>query len=117
MPVDPETLETRAAASVFAVGDVNTIPIGGERALPKAGVFASAQGRLTAEVIASRILGTSPPAPYDWADSCFLHISGEEVAEVGGVFLAPGGPQLGLGDPWPASFKERWEADWQRFGI
>lgn len=117
VPVDPETLETRAAPGVFAVGDVNSIPIGGERALPKAGVFASAQGRLVAEVIASRILGTSPPAPYDGVGSCFLHLSGEEVAEVGGVFLAPGGPQVGLGDPRPASFKERWEADWQRFGI
>ncbi len=117
VPVDPETLETRAAPGVFAVGDVNSIPIGGERALPKAGVFASAQGRLAAEVIASRVLGTSPPAPYDGAGSCFLHLSGEEVAEVGGVFLAPGGPQVGLGDPRPASFKERWEAEWQRFEI
>jgi hypothetical protein len=55
------------------VGDLISIPIGGERALPKADVFVAAQGRLAAEMIASRILGTSPPDPYDGAGSCFLH--------------------------------------------
>jgi sulfide:quinone oxidoreductase len=115
--VDPDTLETPAAAGVFALGDVNTVPIGGERALPKAGVFASAQGRHAAETIASRILGTGPPEPYTGAGSCFFLLSGEEVAEVGGVFLAPGGPQVGLGESQPAAVEERWEDDWLRYAI
>ena len=115
--VDPDTLETSAAAGVFAVGDVNSVPIGGDRALPKAGVFASAQGGQAAAMISSRILGTSPPAPYTGAGSCFFLLSGEEVAEVGGVFLAPGGPQVGLGDPQPAAAEKRWEDDWLRYAI
>lgn len=115
--VDPDTLETSAAAGVFAVGDVNSVPIGGDRALPKAGVFASAQGGQAAAMISSRILGTSPPAPYTGAGSCFFLLSGEEVAEVGGVFLAPGGPQVGLGNPQPAAAEKRWEDDWLRYAI
>jgi sulfide:quinone oxidoreductase len=115
--VDPETLETSEAAGVFAVGDVNSVPIGGDRALPKAGVFASAQGGHAAAVISSRILGTGPPAPYTGTGSCFFLLSGAEVAEVGGVFLAPGGPQVGLGDPQPAAAEKRWEDDWLRYAI
>ena len=117
VPVDQETLETSAAAGVFAVGDVNSVPIGDDRALPKAGVFASAQGRQVAAVIASRILGTSPPAPYLGEGSCFFLLSGEEVAEVGGIFLAPGGPQVRLGDPRPAALEKRWEDEWLRYAI
>jgi sulfide:quinone oxidoreductase len=117
VPVDPETLESTAESGVFAVGDVNSVPIGPERALPKAGVFASGQGHHVAEVIASRVLGTGQPAPYNGEGGCFLLLSGDEVAEVGGVFLAPGGPQVGLGDPEPAAVEARWEADWQRFAI
>jgi sulfide:quinone oxidoreductase len=117
VPVDPETLETSAAPGVFAVGDVNTIPIGGDRALPKAGVFASAQGRHAAAMIASRILGTGPPAPYTGEGGCFFLLSGEEVAEVGGVFLAPGGPQVRLSDPQPAAAEKRWEDDWLHYAI
>ena len=115
--VDPDTLETSAAAGVFAVGDVNSVPIGDDRALPKAGVFASAQGRHAAATIASRILGTGPPVPYTGEGSCFFLLSGEEVAEVGGVFLAPGGPQVGLGEPQPVAAEERWEDDWLRYAI
>ncbi|HEU5112765.1 MAG TPA: FAD/NAD(P)-binding oxidoreductase [Acidimicrobiia bacterium] len=117
VPVDPRTLETTAASGVFAVGDVNSVPIGSDRALPKAGVFASAQGRHVAETITSRILGTSSPAPYTGEGSCFFLLSGEEVAEVGGVFLAPGGPQVGLGEPQPAAVEERWEDNWLRYAI
>jgi sulfide:quinone oxidoreductase len=117
VPVDPQTLETTAASEVFAVGDVNSVPIGGDRALPKAGVFASAQGLQAAETIASRILGTGPPAPYTGAGSCFFLLSGHEVAEVGGVFLAPGGPQVELGEPQAATVEKRWEDDWLRYAI
>jgi sulfide:quinone oxidoreductase len=117
VPVDPGTLETSAAPGVFAVGDVNTVPIGVDRALPKAGVFASAQGRQAAAMIASRIMGTGPPAPYTGEGGCFFLLSGEEVAEVGGVFLAPGGPQVGLSDPQPAAAEKRWEDDWLHYAI
>ncbi len=63
VPVDRATLET-ANPDVFAVGDVNVIPVG-EAAVPKAGVFAAGEGRTVARVIASRVLGTRPPDPYD----------------------------------------------------
>jgi sulfide:quinone oxidoreductase len=117
VPVDPQTLETRAADNVFAVGDVNSVPIGADRGIPKAGVFASGQGRHAARVIASRITGSPPPPPYEGAGSCLLLFSGEEVAEVGGVFLTPDGPRVGLGEPQPLSAKAAWEADWQAFRI
>lgn len=118
VPVDPATLET-STPGVFAVGDVNAIPIGPDRGLPKAGIFASGQGRTVAALIASRILGTEPPPPYTGEGHCFLAFSGEESAQVGGTFLAPDGPRVELGEASVEGMaaKSRWEGDWQAFRV
>ena len=118
VPVDPATLET-STPEVFAVGDVNAIPIGPDRGLPKAGTFASGEGRTVGALIASRILDTGPPQPYTGDGHCFLAFSGEESAQVGGTFLAPGGPQVELGEATVEGMaaKSRWEDDWQAFRV
>jgi len=54
VPVDPDTLET-SVPGVFAIGDVNVIPIGEGKAIPKAGVFASGQAETVGRLIASRV--------------------------------------------------------------
>lgn len=117
-PVNANTLET-AASDVFAVGDVNVVPFGEGRAIPKAGVFAAGQGESVAATIASRILDTAPPPAYDGSGECFLAYSTTQSAMVGGTFLTPAGPQVGLRPPSMSGMrnKERFEKDWRRFRI
>jgi sulfide:quinone oxidoreductase len=117
VPADPATLETEAPG-VFAIGDVNVVPTAGG-VLPKAGVFAAGQGRSVGSLIAGRIVGGEPPAPYDGIGSCFLAVSSTEAAWVGGTFLGADGPDVGLG-PVSAEVTAdmvRWEQDWQAFRI
>jgi sulfide:quinone oxidoreductase len=116
VPVDATTMETDWS-NVFAVGDVNSIPVG-TVAVPKAGVFASGQGVHVAATIASRVLGTTPPDPYDGTGFCLFEFGPDRVAEVGGTFLAAEGPEVGLSEPSSdLSGKETWVADWEAFRI
>lgn len=116
--VDRHTLET-GVESVFAIGDVNTIPVGERAGIPKAGVFASGQGRHAARVIAHRMGVASDPGPYDGVGHCFLMFGRDRGASVGGSFYADGGPDVRLGESseegrWA---KNAWEESWARFEI
>ncbi len=117
VPVNVATLET-STSNVFAIGDVNVVPAG-DFAIPKAGVFAAAQGTKVGEVIVSRINGTSEPEPYDGVGFCYMAYSGGRAATVGGEFLADGGPNTVLTEPSVAgnNSKERFERDWRSFRI
>lgn len=115
VPVDHDTLET-VQPNVFAIGDVNTIPLGDNRGIPKAGVFAAGQGRHVAAVIASR-LGTRPdPGGYDGIGHCFLMLGDDLGARVGGDFYAA---DVGLEVPSAAGrlAKDDWEKAWARFEV
>ncbi len=117
MRVDRATLET-STPDVFAVGDVNVVPIG-PAALPKAGVFAAGQGRTAGGVIASRIDEVEPPGPYDGVGHCFVAFSGEQGAEIGGRFFAEGGPDVALAAPSRGGMedKERFDERWKAFRV
>ncbi|MDP7089370.1 MAG: FAD/NAD(P)-binding oxidoreductase, partial [Dehalococcoidia bacterium] len=117
VPVNTQTLET-AITNVFAIGDVNVVP-SGEFAIPKAGVFASGQGRKVGEVIASRINHSDTPDPYDGVGFCYMAYSGGRSATVGGKFLTGDGPQTALSDPTVSGKKnkDRFERDWRSFKI
>ena len=117
-PVDSATLETNVS-DVFAIGDVNTIPFGDGFALPKAGVFAAAQGETVGEVIASRILGTAPPPAYSGFGECFMAYSATQSAMVGGQFLGNGAAKVEVKAATASGMrsKERFERDWRRFKI
>lgn len=118
VPVDPDSLLT-AVPDVYAVGDVNAIPIGPDRGVPKAGVFASGQGRHVAERISAAIQDKPPPDPYDGDGYCFLSFGAELGARVGGRFLAPDGPVVGLETPSAEGHRSKaeWVASWQRFEV
>ena len=90
---DPRTLRT-GFDRVYAVGDCTHIPnaIG---ALPKAGVFAAAEGTAAATNIAADLLGTAE-ARFDGHGYCFLELPGERVAFVQGDFLAEPRPDVTL---------------------
>lgn len=110
--VDPRTLRT-AFPGVFAIGDVTEIAMSNGAPLPKAGVFAEAQGRVVAAEIAAEIAGRPHGAAFDGRGECFIEVGGGMAAAVRGAFLAQPGPQVELATPSPAILEEkvRWEAE------
>jgi len=95
---DPATLRT-SFENVFAVGDVTEIPMANGMPLPKAGVFAEAQGRVAARHIL-HALGLGPdPEPFDGVGYCFIEVGGGRATKVGGRFLASPAPAVEIAQP------------------
>ena len=103
---DPRTLELDAAANVYAVGDCTAIPLANGLALPKAGVFAHAQGDVVAARIAARLRGDEPTARFDGVGACYLETGRGEAARAEGEFLAEP-PRVVLSDPEPSTLDDK----------
>lgn len=118
VPVDRATLSTRYER-VYAIGDVTAIPIPGRwksdvsLLLPKAGVFAHAQGEVVARRIATEITGSAPAEQFDGYGYCMLE-AGRGIAGMAfGNFFATPSPQVELGRPghvwhWGKVLFEQW---------
>jgi sulfide:quinone oxidoreductase len=115
--VSPETLET-PEADVYAVGDVNAVPMATGRPIPKAGVFASSEGEVVGRNIAAAINGDEP-VRFSGVGHCYISYSGTQAGMVRGEFLAEDKPRVELSRPSArgARSKERFERDWRRFRI
>jgi sulfide:quinone oxidoreductase len=117
LPVDPLTLAT-SAEGVFAIGDVTAIPIGGGKFLPKAGVFAEAEGKVVAENIAAELCGKTPDARFDGKGACFLELGNGRAAFATGDFYGRDGPEMRLRKPgrywhWAkVAFEQYWMRRW-----
>ena len=85
--VDPRTLET-AHPNVYAIGDCTAIPLAHGLPLPKAGVFAEAQGEVVAEQIVARSSGGAPPSTFAGEGVCYIEVGNALAASVRGSFLA-----------------------------
>ena len=116
--VSPRSLETQHPG-VYAVGDVNMVPMANGRGLPKAGVLASSEGEAVGRKIAATINGTGPAEDFDGVGHCFIAYSGTLAGLVRGQFLAEGKPNVKFRPPTARGFqaKERFERDWRRFRI
>lgn len=81
--------------------------------LPKAGVFAHAQGEVVADRIVDELAGRVPTATFDGHGACFLEVGGGSAAYATGDFYAPQGPDLELRPParWHLA-KVRLERHW-----
>jgi sulfide:quinone oxidoreductase len=77
---------------VYAVGDCTHVPTA-KGALPKAGVFAAAQGRIAARNIVADLYG-GDDAVFDGHGYCFLEVPGDRVAFVEGDFYAEPEPDV-----------------------
>jgi sulfide:quinone oxidoreductase len=126
IPVDPRTLrvapaaDTSAAASpeIYAIGDVASVPLPGRfkpdvpLSLPKAGVFAEAQGRVVAHQIASRVLSRAPGQSFDGRGFCFLELGGNRAVKADGSFFELPHPVVAKQTPDEAHFraKQEWVA-------
>ena len=99
IPVDRLTLETDVPG-VYAIGDVTTIPLANGQILPKAGVFAQAQGTVVAERIAEGFAGRTAAAAFTGEGACFFELGAGTAAMVAGRFLADP-PDVHLSEPGP----------------
>ncbi len=117
VPVDRATLGTRYER-VYAIGDVTSITIPGRwkpdvsLQLPKAGVFAHAQGEVVARRIAAEITGSAPDE-FDGYGYCMLEAGGAIAGMAFGNFFAEPNPQIALGQPglawhWGKVLFEQW---------
>jgi sulfide:quinone oxidoreductase len=117
IPVDRGTLAT-SVEGVFAIGDVTTIPIAGEKFLPKAGVFAQREAEVVARRIADELGGHRPSAVFDGKGSCFVEMGDGRAAFASGDFYAADEPQMTLRRPgrhWhlaKVAFEHYWKQRW-----
>ncbi len=98
IPVDRGTLET-AHPGVYAIGDVTTITLANGKPLPRAGVFAHAQGLVVARGIAARFAGQPAPTPFEGDGYCWVEAGGGRAAFAAGAFFAEPDPVLSLRRP------------------
>jgi sulfide:quinone oxidoreductase len=98
IPVDRHTLAT-CFDDVYAIGDVVVLPLAMGRPLPKAGVFAHAQGDVVAHNIAVAWTGRGAPKRFDGVGACFIE-TGDGRAGMGqGNFYAEPLPAVKLRAP------------------
>jgi len=119
IPVDPRTMQLKQpaeASAVYAAGDVTFVPLPGRYkpdvglALPKAGVFAEAHGRIAAQQIASQILGRSLDETFDGKGHCFLETGDKRAVKADGSFFELPHPIMQKRTPDEAQFREK--LDW-----
>jgi sulfide:quinone oxidoreductase len=97
--VDARTLETRFPG-VYAIGDVNAIPLANGMPLPKAGVFAHGEGEVVAARIADTLAGREPTSTFAGQGMCFLETGHGRATMVAGDFFADP-PAVALRDDSP----------------
>ncbi|HEX7167556.1 MAG TPA: FAD/NAD(P)-binding oxidoreductase [Acidimicrobiales bacterium] len=102
---DPATLAT-GFERVYAVGDCTRVPTAGGQ-LPKAGVFAAAQGTVAARNAAADLGVASDRAIFDGYGYCFMEVPGRKVATVEGNFYGTPKPDVSLSEPDEASFARK----------
>ncbi len=97
IPVDRRTLSA-AHDGVFALGDVSAVALASGKFLPKAGVFAHAEGSVVADQIAERF-GLGPGRAFDGVGSCWIELGAGRAAFAVGDFYAEPDPQIALRRP------------------
>lgn len=121
--VDPATFEVRAAGAarhVYAVGDVTSVPLPGRfdpsvpLVLPKAGVFAAAQGEAVAARIAAAISGKPAAAPFDGRGFCYVEVGGGRAMRAEGAFFEMPHPVMAARPADEAQYRDKieWVAGW-----
>lgn len=94
--VDPQTLATPFAA-VYVIGDSTLIKLAHGLPLPKAGLFAEAEGYVVAERIAAGLGGRDPSATFDGTGLCYAEAGGGTAVAIQAHFYAdpPGADIVG----------------------
>jgi sulfide:quinone oxidoreductase len=111
--VNTRMLQTRFP-DVYAIGDVTAVMMANGKPLPKAGVFAEAEGVVVAEQIAAKLAGKKSETVFEGRGGCFLEVGKGQAVLVEGHFLAEGKPAVGLTEASVALFKEKLEFERKR---
>ncbi len=122
IPVDPKTLRVTAAdtnapgtGAIYAVGDITSVPLPGRfkpdapLSLPKAGVFAEAQGRVVAHQIAARTLSQTPSETFDGKGFCYLELGAHRAVRGDGSFFEMPHPEMRRQTPDEVQYREKQE--------
>lgn len=125
IPVDPKTMAVPSFQSVWAVGDVTTVPLPGRfkpdvpLVLPKAGVMADSQGRVAAHQIAARVLGTPADTTFDGRGYCFLEMGDMHAVKGEGDFFQMPHPNMEPRVPDMIQYedKQRWMSGWVKENL
>lgn len=109
--VDPTNLKTRFE-NVYAIGDVNNIPVG-EFAVPKAGAFAEAAAKVVVNDILNKLKNENNPVNFDAKGTCYVEFGAGNVAALNANFLGEAAPRVVLDGPSSSlrSEKARFEKD------
>ena len=116
--VDRHTLGTPFEA-VYAVGDVTSINLANGKSLPKAGVFAHAEGLVAADRVAATLTRSASSRVFDGAGYCWLETGAGRAAFAAGDFYAEPDPIVALRRPsraWHAG-KVLFERYWLSSGL
>ncbi len=111
--VDRETLRA-SPPGVYAIGDVTDIPLANQLPLPKAGIFAEAEGKVVAAEIAAEILGKPAPPAFDGRGYCFMEHGAGLAAAVQGDFFAAGEPRVDFLAPTPEGYRKKRDFERER---
>jgi sulfide:quinone oxidoreductase len=96
--VDRHTLETRFP-NVYAIGDVNSIPLKLGKPLPKAGVFAHFEAQVVAKNITHAITRRGDGARFTGFGECFIETGGGRAGFGKGNFYAEPLPTVAVHAP------------------
>jgi sulfide:quinone oxidoreductase len=115
VPVDRATLST-SFDGVWAIGDVTHVALANGGMLPKAGVFARAQGETVAGEIAARVLGKNGRVPFAGRGGCYLETGAGEAAMIEGDFFGDPAPQVTLAAPGKTGLaaKTKFAEEWRK---
>jgi sulfide:quinone oxidoreductase len=109
---DARTLQTEHD-DVYAIGDVATVRLPNDKALPKAGVFAHAEAKVVARQVADKLAGETSHAAFDGKGYCWVELGDGRAGFAGGDFYAEPDPQLKMRRPgrplhWGKVAFEKW---------
>jgi len=75
--------------------------------LPKAGVFAEAQGRVVAHQVAAKIRGATPTETFTGEGYCYLEVGGGRAVKADGAFFAVPHPVMQRRAPDEEQFRDK----------
>ena len=122
IPVDPGTLAVKkpGLSQVYAVGDLAGVALPGRwnpempLVLPKAGVFAAAQGEAVGERIAAELQGASATATFAGRGHCYIEVGGGRAMRGDGAFFEMPHPVMTARPPDEAQLYDKleWVKSW-----